>query len=43
MDPKWSPILELALVIGGFRGGTPGTRPPKGPNSFVLTYKFYET
>ena len=20
-----------------------GGRPPKGPNSFVLTYKFYET
>ena len=24
-------------------GGAPGVRPPKGPNSFVLTYKFYET
>ena len=24
-------------------GGAPGARSPKGPNSFVLTYKFYET
>ena len=31
------------VLIGGFRGGAPGARPPKGPNSFILTYKFYET
>ena len=24
-------------------GGAPGVRPPKGPDSFILTYKFYET
>ena len=24
-------------------GGVPGTRPPKGPDSFVLTYKIFET
>ena len=27
--------------LGG--GGAPGAHPPKGPNSFILTYKFYET
>ena len=31
-------------VIGGSRGGgAAGARLPKGPDSFVLTYKFYET
>ena len=29
--------------IGGFRGVHPVRAPPKGPDSFVLTYKFYET
>ena len=24
-------------------GGAPGMHPTKGPDSFVLTYKFYET
>ena len=24
-------------------GGTAGMRPPKGPDSFLLTYKFFET
>ena len=27
--------------IGGSRGGVPGARPPKGPDSFVLTYKIF--
>ena len=31
------------VCIGGFRGAHPARAPPKGPNSFVLTYKFYET
>ena len=24
-------------------GGASGARPPKGPNSFISTYKFYKT
>ena len=28
---------------GGSKGGAPVSRPLKGPNSLVLTYKFYET
>ena len=28
--------------IGGSSGGAPGARPPKGPNSFLLTYKIFE-
>ena len=31
------------MTIGGSRGGAAGVRPPKGPDSFVLTYKFFET
>ena len=30
-------------ISGGSRGGAAGARPPKGPDSFVLTYKFFET
>ena len=30
-------------AIGGSRGGVPGARPPKGPDSFVFTYKIFET
>ena len=29
--------------IGGFRGDVPGACPPKGPDSFFLTYKIFET
>ena len=34
-------INVLKCTIGGCRGA-PGVHPPKGPNSFILTYKFYE-
>ena len=33
---------QVMMTIGGSRGGAPDTRPHKGSNSFVLTYKFYE-
>ena len=33
-------IFRKVAVIGGSRGACP---PPKGPNSFVLTYKIFET
>ena len=37
-------ILHPNIFIGGFRGEPhPAHTPPKGPNSFILTYKFYET
>ena len=29
-------------LSGGSRGGAAGARPPTGPDSFVLTYKFFE-
>ena len=35
--------LKQEYCIGGSRWGTAGVHPPKGPDSFVLTYKFYET
>ena len=28
---------------GGSRGDAAAARPPTGPDSFVLTYKFFET
>ena len=31
----------LGIAIGGSRRGAAGTRPLRGPNSFVLTYKFF--
>ena len=33
-------ILTVALADPG---GAPGTRPSKGPDSFILTYKVHET
>ena len=36
-------ILSWKRAIGGSRGDVPGARPPKGPDSFVLTYKIFET
>ena len=37
---QWLPFLH----IGGSRGRARRTRPlPKGPDSFVLTYKIFET
>ena len=33
-------IEWLNMYSGGSRGGTPSTRPPKCPNSFVLTTNF---
>ena len=33
-------LLYLALAD---LGGVPGARPPKGPDSFVSTYKIFET
>ena len=33
--PNSDPLADL--------GGVPGARPPKGPNSFVLTHKIFET
>ena len=30
-------------IIGGSIGGVPGAHPLKGPDSFVLTYKMFET
>ena len=32
-------MWTITNIIGGSRGGAPSARPPKGPNSFVLTYK----
>ena len=31
----------ITLTIGGSRGGVPGVRPRKGPDSFILTYKIF--
>ena len=31
-----------SLTLAGL-GGVPGARPPKGPDSFILTYKIFET
>ena len=39
---KAATVKILSDIIGGSRGSGPGVRPPKGPDSFVLTYKFYE-
>ena len=33
--PQKNPLADL--------GDMPGARPPKGPGSFVLTYKIFET
>ena len=35
--------LNLQTALADLEGGVPGTRPPKGPDSFVLTYKIFET
>ena len=36
--------MFIDIFSGGSRGGgAPGARPAKGPNSFISTYKFYET
>ena len=42
---EFSDMCELlSLFSGGSRGGATGVcPPPKGRDSFVLTYKFYET
>ena len=29
--------------LADLEGGVPGARPPKGPDSFVFTYKIFET
>ena len=34
--------LDIMQYIGGLGGRTRRVPPPKGPNSFILTYKFYE-
>ena len=38
LDPGITCLIPLADP-----GGATSARPPKGPDSFVLTYKFYET
>ena len=35
-----SPVYILLAVVD--LGGVPGTRPSKGPDSFVSTYKIFE-
>ena len=34
--------MKSIVVIGGSRGGVPGARAHKGPDSFVLTHNFFE-
>ena len=40
---KTNDSWKLDLGIGGSRGARPARAPPKGPNSFVLTYKIFKT
>ena len=46
-DPPPHNIPEIPESVTGKAladpGSAPSARPPKGPDSFVLTYKFYET
>ena len=39
-EVPWFNITRISLADPG--GAHPVRDPPKGPNSFVLTYKFYE-
>ena len=38
-----SMLLKVESYALADLGGVPGARPPKGPDSFVLTYKIFET
>ena len=31
-------LVRCMYIIGGSKGGVPSARPPKGPDSFILTY-----
>ena len=43
MDIQSCPMLDFTLISLADLGGVPGARPPMGPDSFVSTYKIFET
>ena len=42
--PTFPPLQNsMIFPLADLEGGMPGARTPKGPNSFILTYKIFET